>query len=267
MKTICKIFLLVVLLCLTGCSSDDPQSVSFSIKTHETSYLGEILTVNVTANCTWTINETSQQVLIQEMSGNGDDIIRIHIAQNTEYDDLTHSITITSEDGTSSDVLTIKQETRIGTLAESIEMLSAEGGDFTIPIKTNDEITEVDTPEWITFISSRALTDYTYSFTAEPNKTGSARNGTITIRGKYQTKTITIEQDSYAPTGVGLLQDLKIVYTSNQSVGICLLPEYADWSKLKVKTSNSCQASIEEGYLKNSLQSYGKFNLSFIVNG
>lgn len=242
MKKLLYLVLVMGMLYLTGCSEDEPQSVAFSIHEHKVPYYGEICSVTVKANCQWTISENSREVLILETEGTGDKYVRIDIAENLDYEELVHCIVVTSEDGTSSDELIIVQEFRRdifvdknGITTGSNGMIAAEGDTFLVPIRTNDKIASVNTPDWITLISSRSFTDYTYSFTASPNKTGSERNGTIIFKGESASNSIDITQNSYTPDKI-IIEDLPVVSdTSYIECQVTIDPEYADWSKVKVQ--------------------------------
>lgn len=234
MKTILKTLLLVAVLCLAGCSGDDPQSVAFSESELSAGSGPGTITVSVYANCPWMISPGSTGIEIKPAAGEGEYIIAFMLPENKTFDEKTHRITVTSEDGTSSDVLTIVQKAMTGIEVEKIDMISEEGGTFTMPVKTNDEITSVDTPDWITFTSSRALTNYTYSFTAESNKTGAVRRGTVTLKGKEVTRAIEVTQDSYAPDSAWVEVPVCVLRNTNGDYPIHVVPEYADISKVTV---------------------------------
>ena len=231
------------ILCLTGCNNEDPQRVEFSMHEHKVPRYGEVCSVTIKANCPWTISEDSREVLIVEMEGTGDEYVRINIAENLVYEDLVHRIVVTSEDGTCSDELIILQESRKdifvdknGIATDNNGMIAAEGGTFLVPVETNDEIASVNTPEWITLVSSRSFTDKTYSFAVNPNKTGSVRTGTIFFKGVSTTSSIDIVQDSYTPSKI-IIEDFPVVSdTSYVECKVIIEPEYADWSKVKLES-------------------------------
>ena len=257
------LFLLATMLFMSGCSSEnEPQSVAFSIKEIKVNEDASKLNIIIDANCPWIISDEKNKTYTNPQSGNGITEATIAVFCNPDYDDKVYTISVTSEDGTSSDILTIRQDATKGLEVENIEMISEEGGVFTIPVNTNDEITKVSTPDWVTFTSSRFLTGYTYSFIAEPNKTGSVRNGSVTISSKKLSKSIFVEQDSYAPTEVKLQQDFSFIPGRKFSSAISIIPEYSDPSKIEMTTSKDCSARIENGYLIIDTQEYGKHELS-----
>lgn len=263
MKNLISLLLLSVIF-LTGCSKDEPQKVTFSMHEHTVPHYGEVCSVNVSANCPWTISENSREVVIQELTGTGHSFVRINIASNLGYDDLEHNIIITSEDGTSTDKLVIHQQTKKAILIDSkeLETVAAEGEEFTVPVSTNDEISKLETPDWITLKSSRALDKYTYTFAAESNKTSSLRKGTVRFTCKEVTDSIEIEQDSYAPTGVQL-DRIGVLNTSLIHAKIKLVPEYADWSKLETVPSDGCKTIVSNGWISVNVADYGEYNIKF----
>lgn len=266
MKKILSIIMLLGMVCLVGCKED--QQVSFSIKEINFGKDSETKQVEIIANCPWVITGLGDFIKTSVDCGNGNELISVTAWSNNDYDDRTHLITVQSEDGTSLDHLYISQSANIGLELEKPEMIKAEGGDFELKIKTNDDITGIETPDWITYTSSRALSEYTYTFTAEPNKTGSVRRGDIRYRGKNLTDYVKIEQDSYMPVRVKPEKDT--ICTTNHEVSIPLTaePEYADISKLRlsyryVPTNNyeNFHMSIENGNLNVSMEKHGHYTV------
>lgn len=270
MNHLLRSILLLAVLCLTGCSKEEePQTVVLSMTTYDKiDEKGEIIYVQVTANCPWHVDDNSELVNIdilqnEDYSGT----IGISIKENLSYDDLTHIITVTSEDGTSSATLTIYHPCMPRLEYDVLSYnLSAEEGTFELPVRTNDEIISVETPDWITLTSSRSLTNYTYNFIVESNKTGTIRNGDITLKGKEISKSINVIQDSYAPVEIDFTEILPVAVSENEfSIGFNLYPEYADVSKLKWEASNNCDITISESRLNVKLNEYGEFVVSASV--
>lgn len=247
MRHLSRLFLIMTILCLTGCSEDEePQSVAFLTSEKSITSEGGSFTVAVEANCPWTISEQSELVSVQQVSGDGSATVRINVGQNTSYDDLSHAVTIVSKNGTSKDALTVKQERTFAVKTEQQDnAISCEGGTFTIPVNTNDNISKVETPEWITFTESRGLEQKSYTFTAGPNKTGSVRTGTIVLSGERSSATIDVSQDSYTPISANLiLPDTMELAEFPATSPVDFSPEYADFSKISVHiTGGTVQTS------------------------
>lgn len=264
------LIMLLSVLCLFGCSSSEsePQSVAFSIKEYNVDQYGEEFQLEVTANCKWTITATGDGLSIITKTGEGNSYAKAFVSRNNGYDMRLSFITVTSEDGSSSSIVQINQEAKIGLQAGNVDTLSAEGGSFTIPIKTNDEIISIETPDWITYTSARALTESIYSFTANSNDTRSVREGTITIQGKELSQAIEVIQDSHAPQSVELTQNY--LWTTNRDIRIpfSVIPEYADLSKLDTKSNSNVKTiSLEDGYATVTFYDYGTFEVYFYNEG
>ena len=258
MKNIVSIILLLGILCLAGCRED--QLVAFTESELTSSSAGQTFSLDIQANCPWKISVSEGLLQVTPDNGEGNKTITVSTIRNLYYDNQKHVLCIQSEDGTSSDILTIIQEAKKGLEVEDVkDMISEEGGTFTLPVKTNDEITKVDTPEWISFTSSRGLSGYTYNFTAEANKTGSIRTGSITINGKNISRTVEVKQDSYAPTGILISEESLASKKSKISTGFKLEPEYADASKLNISSSKGCLAYLEDNTLSVDMYNYGQY--------
>lgn len=264
MRRILKTALLLAVLCLAGCSGDDPQSVAFSQETLEVSPEKGTYPVEISANCAWTITAELLSIYIEPTYGNGNSTVHINLPENESYNELTKRITITSEDGTSSDILTVIQKENIGMDIQKIGMISEGGGTFDIPVETNDNITSVNTPDWMAFTSSRALTGYTYTFTAEPNKTGSVRTGTVSFNGKERAYRMEVKQDSYAPEKIEILDYFPASTSSERTFDLAITPSYADRSKIKVVCNQECAASVDENTLHVAVYDYGKCRLTLL---
>ena len=264
MKHLLRTILLVGILCMAGCKEDEPQMVSFPEETLESPSYGWTYNLGIEANCLWSIRTESSKVRIEPSSGEGNSTVILHLPENKTYDDITFRITITSEDGTSSDVLTITQKERIGLAVGEVSQIPEGGATIDIPVKTNEPSLSVTCPDWVSLISSRALKDYTYTFAIQPNKTGGVRTGRIHFRGNDTDDSINIMQDSYAPTGASLQDDISIVSSKSFKTRILLEPEYADFSKLGIKTSGGCDASVENEHLHVNLPGYGKYGVSLM---
>lgn len=270
MRHLLRAILLVSVLCMAGCKEEEPQSVAFSIHEKTLGDKGEGFYVNIDANCSWTISCDCGYNLANKESGEGPSDIFVYLFSNENYKENIYRITITSEDGTSSDVLTVTQGEKIDFIPDPSDLIHEEGGEFHITAKTNDEITSITTPEWITWNSSRALSEHTYSFTVEPNKTGTKRDGHIRFIGKRTDQNVTVTQNSFMPTGVKILSTPIYALTGEAvSLDIALEPEYADDSELYIKILHDGR-EIKSTYSNHQLQftaSYaGEYTLEFYGN-
>lgn len=229
-RTLLMPFLLMALL-LASCSKDDPQSVSITADVQELPRTGGPVTLSIKANCDWTLSGYRKE------AGSGDKTITCNVARNAGYDILTHTFTLTSSDGTSKSSAYVKQDSRKGLeIGFTIKEVPAEGGDFSVDINTNDEVEVTDCPDWMTFVSSRALKKYKYTFNAKANETGMARHGIVELNGKETKGRFIVEQPPLELTSVKFSRKPDLLYTGQEvTLGILPEPEFADLSGLSVK--------------------------------
>lgn len=265
MRRILKTVLLLAVLCLAGCKSEGPH-IEISVDKTEVAADGETVSVTITANCPWYCQVTKDQYLYEHWQGEGTRSTTVTIKENTTFDDQTYLFTVKGPEGCENSTCIVTQKESIGMKVQNIGMISEEGGAFDIPVNTNDNNITVDTPDWITFTSSRALTGYTYNFTAEPNKTGAVRKGTVSFKGSATNGAVEVTQDSYAPTGITIKNDLSFTTASSFESEFAMEPEYADPSKLTFSTSDNCKASVENGKLIAGLTGYGAYSISILSN-
>ena len=138
MKHLLRTILLLGILCMAGCKEEEPQSVAFKVRALNVGNKQETLELGIQANCQWYTITDSRFIETNENTGNGDAVISLTVHPNHQYEDLTHEIIICSEDGTSNDILTIKQESKKGLIAGRVDMISEEGGVFKFPVNTNE---------------------------------------------------------------------------------------------------------------------------------
>ena len=266
MKKILSFILLLGLLCIAGCSEDIPQNVFFDKEEATVTSFENSVNVGISADCKWNIQVTSGNPTISVMSGEGQAFITVTVRKNKTYDGIDHTIVITSENGKSSDSFTIHQWPVLETTADS-PLVSCEGGSFDVKVKSSDTFSNVETPDWITFTSSRAMKDYVYSFTAEPNKTGKQRTGSVWLKGMLVHEEIIIKQSPYIPTGVTLGEIPEYVFTEEKFVlDVSPEPEYSDGSSLSAKVlynGNEVESSFEYSRLQFYPSYSGEYTLEF----
>ena len=266
MKKILSIIMLLGVLCLAGCSEEVPQNVFFDKEEATVTSFENSVNVGISADCKWNIQVTSGNPTVSVMSGEGQAFITVTVRNNKTYDGIDHTIVITSENGKSSDSFTIHQWPLLETTADS-PLVSCEGGSFDVKMKSSDTFSNVETPDWITFTSSRAMKDYVYSFTAEPNKTGKMRTGSVWLKGMLIHEEIIIKQSPYSPTSVTLGEIPEHVFAGEKfELNVSPEPEYADDSNISVKVLRNGK-EVESTFEYNRLQFYpsysGEYTLEF----
>lgn len=248
-KHFVQLLLLVVFFC--GCTGDnEPQNVSFSTNILEVDSEGGSVEFEITANCTWTISVDNSDIKLPVTSGNGDYSSSLTISKNDEYESRVFTITLTSEDGTSISTTRINQKAKAGIEVPDYIQVPSEGGTFEIEVKTNISEIELDAPEWITFVSSRALTKYTYKFTAELNETGKTRIGNIKFTGKGLSPITKIEQPTVPIpiSSLSISQGNYLLLDTNDIIKLTTThtPENATDTQLEWSSSNPSIASVNK---------------------
>ena len=265
MKKLLYLALVMGMLYLTGCSEDEPQSVAFEETEIELTSEGGILYVNVLANCTWSLSENSREILIEEMQGNGDGKICINVGSNLSHGKLKHIITITSEDGTSYHTLSITQNPPLFIDAENPEVLSADGGEFTVSVRTNIENPGIEYPEWIGLQTKEAICDTitNYVFSCSENKFDKDRTGEILFFYEHVRKVIKVVQSVILIEKIEIQGWNNLQFTSKSTFPIEFEPKNAPASSLFAFSDNEnvCNAWIENGNLELRPSNYGKCNI------
>jgi len=257
MRRILRTILFLAVLCLTGCSEEVPQNVAFDKEQVSVFSQKNSFELGIQADCPWVLHLEKGNFTVTKASGEGSTTIHVSVKENNTYEDTEHILEIYSENRKSSDRLIINQHAKLETSVQQPSMLPCEGGEFEVKIKSSDTLSDIETPDWITFKSSRAMEDYVYTFTAEPNKTGIPRTGKVWLKGLLKHEDFDVKQDSYAPTGV-VVEDMPENTTDSEiDVKISLEPSYADWGKIKAEASDDATAFLTEGLLKLSMNTYG----------
>ena len=265
MRRILKTILLLAVLCLAGCKSEEEEPYLEMITDRtEVENKGGTLTVTVSSDGYWKVVMDRGNMFIDSQEGEGNATFSFQIPPNAEYDDVTYTLTAKSGNGLMSDTESVRQKAAIGMSVNGVSRIPEGGANIDVPVRTNDRITSVDTPDWITLTSSRALTEYTYTFKVDTNRTGAVRTGTIRFNGSETGDSIEVKQDSYGPSGILMKGDTPL-YTTQRTVSIPfgMIPEYADPTKLTVKAKSNCTAGIEDGCLVMNPQDYGIFTAAF----
>lgn len=208
-----KLYILILLtpiLCLCGCKKEYEKqhvqflSSSFEIENHETT-----IQASINANCSWSVESENSEIRIYPSSGELSREISLKIPANNELNERSYRVRVISEDGTSSDHLTIIQEESYGFQAEDSLFVSCKGSTFGYNVKTSDVINSVEKPSWISIkgamvsqpdnnSSSRSVVNYSYTLSVSPNDEGSHRTGIVTLIGNRSSFSFKVSQEAYS---------------------------------------------------------------------
>lgn len=125
--------------------------------------------------------------------------VTVSAAANTEFDNRTAQITVTS--GAQTATVSVVQSNADGiAVVASTATAPAEGGEFTITVKSTSGYT-VALPEWIHQKNARSLEETSLTFVAALNASGSERTGEIVFTHDIETALtakVTVTQASVA---------------------------------------------------------------------
>ena len=197
--------------------------------------------ITFTAATSWTASVISTKadswVDVNPKSGDpGPAEIKITTTPNDTYVERNATIQIKCGSQTKDVVLTQKQVDNITVTPDKVE-LGAEGGTFTIELKSNIDFSYEIKGDWIKYVSTKAYSDKTLTFTAEPNDGVQKREGSVTVKGGEFSETIKVYQSGEEPTLVisqneyNLEADggsIAVEVSSNVAVTMTI-PEDAGW--------------------------------------
>ena len=194
-----------------------------------------------TAASAWTASVISTKadfwVDVNPKSGDpGTAEITITTTPNETYVERNATIQIKCGTHTKEVVLTQKQQDNITVTTDKVE-LGAEGGTFTIELKSNIDFSYEIDGDWIKYVSTKAYSDKTLTFSVEPNEGVQKREGSVTVKGREFTETVKIYQEGNDMVDLGLS-----VKWATCNLGASKPEEYGgyyQWAGLKDFTSAS----------------------------
>ena len=129
--------------------------------------------------------------------GNGS--ITLSAAKNEESDERSATVRISCGSASASVTLTQKQKDAL-TQTPSKTQFGAEGGSFTIEVKSNVEYGFEVGADWIHQADTKSLTTKTTTFTVDVNDDARKREGTVTVKSALGSEKITIYQEAAEPS-------------------------------------------------------------------
>lgn len=201
--------LILTLLAMSGCGDDNPDTPpSFSISADRLTFDsdGGERTFTVTSDADWSVTpsqsggDLSWLNVTPASGGKGTTTVTVRAAANTGYDE--RSATVIATMGGESKTIAVTQKQRDALLLSGSKVeLGGEGGTFDIVVGSNVEVTcevPVYCESWLHPVSTRALTEKTYSFKADEYRTPDTRRGVIIFTGAGLTEEVDVWQ-----TGTG----------------------------------------------------------------
>ncbi|MDN0049061.1 BACON domain-containing carbohydrate-binding protein [Bacteroides gallinaceum] len=263
---------LLLMLC-QGCSEDKeenppaPESPSITVESEEDipvfDTAGGTLALTFTTTSDWTASvdgTASGWLSVSPASGEaGTHTLSLVTTANDSYDERNASVTITS--GSVKKTLTVTQKQKDALLLTSNKVeLEAEGGDFSIELQANVEVTyeiESGAQTWLTPVArSRGLTSSFLAFHAEANEEAEARQAVIKLAGgNGLTEEVTVYQMGTGPALV-LSQSEYIVSSAGETIQV----------ELRSNTAYEIEMPGVDWLRKNSSRSLSTYTHYFIVD-
>ena len=263
---------LLLMLC-QGCSEDKeenppaPESPSITVESEEDipvfDTAGGTLALTFTTTSDWTASvdgAASGWLSVSPASGEaGTHTLSLVTTANDSYDERNASVTITS--GSVKKTLTVTQKQKDALLLTSNKVeLEAEGGDFSIELQANVEVTyeiESGAQTWLTPVArSRGLTSSFLAFHAEANEEAEARQAVIKLAGgNGLTEEVTVYQIGTGPALV-LSQSEYIVSSAGETIQV----------ELRSNTAYEIEMPGVDWLRKNSSRSLFTYTHYFIVD-
>lgn len=263
---------LLLMLC-QGCSEDKeenppaPESPSITVESGEDMPVfetaGGTAALTFTATSDWTASvdgAASGWLSVSPASGEaGTHTLSLVTTANDSYDERNASVTITS--GSVKKTLTVTQKQKDALLLTSNKVeLEAEGGDFSIKLQANVEVTyeiESGAQTWLTPVArSRGLTSSVLAFHAEANEEAEARQAVIKLAGgNGLTEEVTVYQMGTGPTLL-LSQSEYIVSSAGETIQV----------ELRSNTAYEIEMPGVDWLRENSSRSLSTYTHYFIVD-
>lgn len=263
---------LLLMLC-QGCSEDKeenppaPESPSITVESEEDipvfDNAGGTLALTFTTTSDWTASvdgTASGWLSVSPASGEaGTHTLSLVTTANDSYDERNASVTITSGSVKKTITVTQKQKDALILTSNKVE-LEAEGGDFSIELQANVEVTyeiESGAQTWLTPVArSRGLTSSFLAFHAEANEEAEARQAVIKLAGgNGLTEEVTVYQIGTGPALV-LSQSEYIVSSAGETIQV----------ELRSNTAYEIEMPGVDWLRKNSSRSLSTYTHYFIVD-
>ena len=146
------------------------------------------LTVEVSTNVEFEVTSGAGWVKYVETKGLNAKQVVLSVDANETYDARETQVTVKQKNGSLSGVIKIRQDEQYGLLVtQSAFELSPESQKFDVEVKFNvdfDVVIPESCKDWIKLVSTKGLSQKTFTFSVALNQTYGAREGSITFKQK-----------------------------------------------------------------------------------
>ena len=189
------LYILVLVLALAGCKKQPYLNVDKS--SLSLSSAGGTEQVSVSANYAWTASTTEAWIKVKHTEG--DDVLKVTVSANDETDARQGTIQIKSEGLTVTVSVSQEQRNAIELEGSDVVQLGSEAQQVEIKLKSNVEVsaTVVDGADWVSVVSTKAMTSRTVAFSVLENDGKEVRRAQVSFKDAAGTVTrrITLVQD------------------------------------------------------------------------
>ena len=195
-------------------SPEDKPAVEVTITTgsQTLSSDGGNATIAFKTTTSWNATTNVDWIAIEQTSGGaGNNTIRISVKSNEEYDQREGLVVISSGDIAKSVSVTQKQKDALLLTSNSI-ILDDAGGTPSIEVKANIDYSckvEDNAKDWISIVSTRALSTYNITLSISENTSSSDRQGNVIVYSGNKSEVVTVYQKAKASGSGGSTTSLE----------------------------------------------------------
>lgn len=211
MKYLLSIPILLIAACTCSCSDNEdpaPIPVEFKVSTERIPMLRDAGTETFyieSSSLPSVATDGADWLSVGSIALNGQSnrvyAVNLNVKENTGYDTRRSMLTV-SADGKTAQVEVIQSNNTGIMVADQSATAPSAGGNLDVLVRATGDF-NVSAPEWLARLETRALTEYTVSFTASPNNSGETRSGEIRftlVDDPEKSVTMTVSQQSQALT-------------------------------------------------------------------
>lgn len=208
MKNRFLITLFFSFLMLASCEKTGPY-INVDTESVELGTNGEAVSVNVSANCTWSLATSAEWIKVKR----GADALTLLISASKNQGTESREGTVTLKAEGVSKTIKVKQAQMnvVNVIGDTQITMDSQPGQIEINVEFNTEFTSEITAgsEWLTIVSTKALSTKTITLKVAENNTKDTRQAQLVIKAEAcQPVTVTINQTgqpqsfSYTVSGV-----------------------------------------------------------------
>lgn len=160
--------------------------------------------VEIKANYPWSAIASSDWIILNNTSCNGDGTISVYVAANTTNADRSGTITVKCDEGITRTISVSQSQNHALHPDGDESIISSLGGEIVIRLSTNVqyEVLLSEDATWIESLGTRSLESFDHIFNIAENEIEEQRSATVTFRNEALgiEKQYLITQEAHTPT-------------------------------------------------------------------